>query len=207
MILQTEMFAQTVIDSAKFYNKIKDQERIFAEAEKIEDSLRVEFYKQPHFIDMYFEKNRQNIQLNKDFEFWIEKDNERFNPKFIENNKFLIDSVSDTITLAFRYELDTLKFPNIRHKWMRNGAVLKFGSIENLEKIRKYYQKHKRDEDFNKWIVLGQPYLRLVENKKLKNQKRKIRTIDFVVITPRVYGDGAIMEIVTIKPRNDKNYP
>jgi hypothetical protein len=112
-----------------------------------------------------------------------------------------LDSISDTIVVAFKYKSDTLRFPNISYRYIRNGAEFHFGIIENLKEIRRTFKKLKRDYEFNEYTDFGQPYLRIVEDKKIKRKQRKIGNIDFLVIQPRVYGDGTIQENVTIKPK------
>jgi hypothetical protein len=205
LIVQLDLFAQTekLSDSlsAEFYKTVKKQEQKIEEDRKIRDSLREAFYKEPAIIGLSFEKNNEKIALNNNYDFWIENDGQRNNPKSYDTNQFLADSISDTIAIVFKYEKDTLRFSGIGYGWIKYGAGLRFGIIENLEEIRRIYKEHKRDEDFNEYLDLGQPYLRLIKNKKLKRQKKKIGEIIFVVISPRVYGDGAIMETVTIKPR------
>jgi hypothetical protein len=207
LFVQIDTFAQNdiVIDTVavEFNNQVKEQERILAHGEKIRDSLEKEFYKQPPVITLSFEKNKKKILLDKNFEFWIEKENKRYNAKGQDSNKFLIDSISDTISVVFRYELDTLKFQNIVYTWIQYGAGFGFGVIDNLEEIRKYYNSNKRDDEFNEWTEIGQPYLRLLKNKKLNRQKRKIGIINFLVVAPRVYGDGTIIEIVTVNPKKE----
>jgi len=205
LIVQLDLLAQTDKPSdslsSEFYKNIKNQEQKIEADRRIRDSLCAAFYKEPAIIELSFEKNTEKVTLNNDYEFWIENYNQRINPKSYGTNQFLADSISDTIAIVFQYYKDTLRFSGIKYGWIKYGASLRFGIIENLEDIRKEYSKHKRDEDFNEYLDLGQPYLRLLKNKKLKRQKKKIGDIIFVVVSPRVCGDGAIMEILTIKPK------
>lgn len=204
LLLSLDLFAQTNIptDSLSIaLRKTKTLEQKIKECEMIEDSLREAFYKEPAIITLSFEKNNEKIALCDDYDFWIENKCVRISPKLYAANQYLTDSISDTIALIFTYKNDTIRFSKIGYSWIKNGASLSFGVIENLEEIRKVYQKRKRDEDFNENIDLGDPYLRLLKNKKLKRLKRKIGKILFVVIAPRTYGDGAMMEIVTIKAK------
>jgi hypothetical protein len=189
------------LSKERFEKEVKEQDSILALNQKVRDSLRKEFYKSPPIIDLSFELNKQKISLFNNFEFWIENNKQRYFPKTIDANKFLLDSISDTIVVTFKYKTDTLRFPNISYRYIRNGAEFRFGIIENLKEIRRTFKKLKRDYEFNKYTDFGQPYLRIVEDKKIKKQQRKIGNIDFLVIQPRVYGDGTILENVTIKPK------
>ena len=189
------------LSKERFEKEVKEQDSVLALNQKVRDSLRKEFYKSPSIIDLSFELNKQKIALTNNYEFWIENNKQRYFPKTIDTNKFLLDSISDTIVVAFRYKSDTLKFLNISFRYIRNGAEFRFGIIENLKEIRRTFKKLKRDYEFNEYTDFGQPYLRIVEDKKIKRQQRKIGDIDFLVIEPRVYRDGTIQENVTIKPK------
>jgi hypothetical protein len=189
-------------DSIIFLNKVREQDRKIADYKGFRDSLRIEFDKQPPIVNIDFEIDKDIIQLSDNYEFWYEKDGLRFNPEIISNHRFLIDTISDTLSFYFKFDMDTLKFLKIGFGWIRNGADFHFGKINDLDKIRNIYKSHKKDEDFNKWTDFGQPYLRILENKKLMHQKRKIRSIDFLIINPNVFGDGAIIDIVNINLKN-----
>ena len=199
LLLSISLNAQ--IDSISFMEKVYKQDRKLAEYERTQDSLRTEFIKRPPIVDIGFEIDRQKIELKENFDFWYEKNGTRFCPQEINNKQFLVDTISDTLSFVLRFEMDTLRFTNIGFGWIRNGADFRFGKVEKLDEIRNYYKKHRNDEDFNKWIDIGQPYLRLIENKKLKRQISKVRSIHFLVITPYVFGDPAIMEIVNVNPK------
>jgi hypothetical protein len=163
--------------------------------------FRTEFYSKPPFLTLYFEKNKEKIQLSDNFKFWVEVQNKRYDPKRVNVNQFLIDSISDTITVAFVYEKDSLKFKNIKYNWIKFGANLRFGIVENIEQIRSLYKKQKRNEDFDEWSEIGQPYLRFLQDKNIKKYRRKIGSIEFLAVIPRTYEDGCNFDIVTIKAK------
>jgi len=165
------------------------------------DSLRKDFYSQPPFLTLSLEINREQVQLSNNFEFWIEKNGKQYIPTQIETNKFLLNSELDTMSIVFIYEQDSLRFENIKHRYITNGANLRFGLIENLEQIRSYYNRLKKDEDFDEWTELGEPYLGLLKDKQNKKQKRKIGKIYFLGLYPRYYGDGINIMIVNIKAK------
>jgi hypothetical protein len=168
---------------------------------KFKDSLRVDFYKKPAIFYIRLEKDREEIRLVDNYEFWNEANNKRYDLRINRPNQFFVDSISDTINIVLKYFDDTLRFNKIEYSWTKNGAYLHFGIITNLESIRKYYNLHKRDEDFNKWTDLGEPYLGLLKNKKLKRYHRKVKNIYFVIVTPRTYGDGIMISLTTINAK------
>jgi hypothetical protein len=202
---QRNDFAQIIVKSDSlqrvFLLKVKEQDSIISESKRIQDSLGIEFYKRPPLLSLTFEKNKEDTPITDNYNLWFENGKKIYYPRRVETNQFLSDSIIDTITIVLNVDFDTLKFANIGYGWIRNGASLKFGIIENIEEIRTFYRRHKRDEDFDEWNDIGQPYLGLIKDKQIKRQKRKIGSIEFLVLTPRVYGDGAILQVVNIKPR------
>jgi len=203
LLLSISLHAQ--IDSISFMEQIHKQDRKLAEYERIQDSLRIEFFKRPPIIDIGFEIDRTKMELNENFDFWYENGRTLYYPQLIKHGQYLIDSKSDSLTFVLRFEKDTLRFPKIGFNWFRNGANFRFGKIDKLEEIRNYYKKHRKGEDFNKWTDIGQPYLKLLENKKLKRHIRKVKSIHFLIVTPYVFGDPAILEIVNVNSLDNKN--
>jgi len=187
-------------DSIKteFQSDFRKEDSILTERN---NRLRTEFYSNPPILTLNFEKNKEKIKLSDNFKFWVEVQNKRYDPKRLNVNQFLIDSISDTITVIFVYEKDSLKFKNIKYSWIKYGASLRFGIVENIEQIRSLYKKQKRNEDFDEWSEIGQPYLRFLQDKTIKKIRRKIESIDFLALIPRTYGDGCNFDFVTIKAK------
>jgi len=205
LILSTSFantFSQTLnlTDSikTKFQSDCRNEDSILTERM---NRYRKEFYSKPPFLTLNFEKNKEKIQLSDNFKFWFEVQTKRYDPKRVNVNQFLVDSISDSITVVFVYEKDSLKFKNIKYNWIKYGASLRFGIVENIEQIRSIYKKQKRNEDFDERTDIGQPYLRLLQDKNIKKYRRKIESIDFLALIPRTYGDGCNFDIVTIKAK------
>ena len=198
----TEIFSQSLIvnDSVKrnYLNDLRIQDSIY----KVKnDSLRKEFYSKPPYLTLNLEINKEKIRLSENFEFWVEVKGKKYFPIRVETDKFLSTCIADTMKIVFVYEQDSLIFENVAYRLIQHGAYFKFGIIENLEQIRSYYYENKKDEDFDEWAELGEPYLGLLKDKKLKRQKRKIGKIQFLGLYPRNYGDGMNFTFVHIKAR------
>jgi hypothetical protein len=88
------------LSKERFEKVVKEQDSILALNQKVRDSLRKEFYKSPSIIDLSFELNKQKISLINNYEFWIENNKQRYFLKTIDTNKFLLDSISDTIVVV-----------------------------------------------------------------------------------------------------------
>lgn len=191
-------------DSSKseYLRKFQIEDSLLTESDKFH---RKEFYSKPPYLTIFFENNKEKINLSDNFKFIIEIQNKQIVPKRISDNQFITDSISESMTVCFIFSKDSLRFENIKYKWIKYGATLRFGIIRNIEEIRSFYRKQKRNEDFDEWSEIGQPYLRLLQDKSIKKQKRKIESIIFLGVIPRTYGDGFNYSMVKILAKKTPN--
>jgi len=195
-MIQFETYGQDIIvfDTVLIKQIQKEDSLNRIERDRINDSLEIEFYKQPRLLIINFEKNKQNIQLADNFKFWIEKGNNRYYEKAIELNKFQFDSISDTISIVFVYEIDTIRFLNICYSRIKYGADIRIGLADNLNELRTYYESRKKDRDFDEYSEIGEPYLSILENKKLKHSKNN--RFQFLILTSRKFENPDILELI-----------
>jgi len=166
---------------------------------RVEDSLCKAFYDRPKFITLTYEKNGKEQKIKNDkFIISINGQGREIKPDTL--NKYPIDFVVDTsqeIILTLNIGNKSIQQKLSRSTEIINGATITFGIITDIYKQeRKGIRKPKNEDDeLTKTDVL---YNSLLNDKKIKEliTQKKIKNIQYVIVIPRVFGDGMIMEYI-----------
>jgi len=165
---------------------------------KEQDSLRAEFYKQPKFIKITFEKNGKIKPFKGRFYISVDSNELELQPNDLglyEVN-FTIDT-SQTIILKMIVDKKTFTQQLSRPTEIKNGATIVFGIVTDIQKqsrkgIRRPHNENdkisKKDEFYNSFF----------ENDNILSlaRQKKIKRIEYVQVTPRVYGCGTSKKYV-----------
>lgn len=170
-----------------------------------DDSLRNEFYSSPPYLTVNLEVNRESVDISKDFEFLIESKGQIYEPNKINENQYLTNQTFDTISFLAIYKTDTIRFDKIEYHLIRNGATFRFGVINDIRSIRTFYKSQNKNKEDEDWDRFDDIYLKLINDKKLMRQSKKIKSIHFLYICPRYYCLGLDLCFINVyKKTNDK---
>ena len=196
MISWTICSAQSA-DSVTIKRRLERQ----AKAKHLDDSLSATFYSTPAYFKISFELDHKQTSIPDNAEFYATNGQANFKSRKTGQDTFEFDELPDSVKFVF--EFDTIKLTTgfEKKKFYKNGAGLRFGYFDNVLELKKQWDKGKKDEDFDEWTDIRQPYLDIIKNKKIIKaaQKGKIRPIEFVAFSPRVYGDGVTHTFQNVK--------
>ncbi|QNR85404.1 hypothetical protein H9N25_02665 [Pedobacter riviphilus] len=168
---------------------------------KLIDSLEKVFNSQPPYFSVTLENNQKEVQIPNEIKFYILDGMNKSYPEKIDKNRFLFSKLPDSAKFVLEWDSISIETGIIKKKQYNYGASLKFGYYDNILELRNLWEKNKKNEDFDEYTNIGQPYLRAIKNKRLlKAAKRKvIKPIEFVMFYPRSYGDGIVITFENIK--------
>jgi hypothetical protein len=164
------------------------------EAKKVHDSLEAIFYSIPPFFKITLEVNHEKATIPDNSKFYATDGRNIFEPKKSDIDQYEFGDLPDSVKFALAFDTIKIETGFIKEKFYKNGAGLRFGYFDNVLELKRQWDKRKKDEDFDEWIEIREPYLTAVKDKKIiaAAKKGKIRPIEFVAFAPRVYGDGVI---------------
>jgi hypothetical protein len=185
------IYGQTVDDSNRF-TAIQQDSLFSIKWHNEQDSLRMEFYKQPKLIKLTFEKNGETKPFAGRFLISVDSNEFELKPNDLGQYEvtFTVDS-SQTIILKILNGKETFTQQLSRPTEIKNGATIVFGVVTDIQKqsnkgIRKPRsaddELSKKDEFYNS-IFQDDRILNLARQK-------KIRRVEYVQVTPRVFADG-----------------
>lgn len=157
-----------------------------------QDSLRTEFYDQPRLINLTFEKNGKVKPFTG--RFFISVDNNEFelqpNNLGLYEVNFTVDS-SQTIILKIIVSQETFTQQLSRSEEIKNGATIIWGVVTDIQKQSKKGIRKSRNAN-NEISEKDKLYNLFFENEDILNlaRQKKIKRVEYVQVTPRVYGCG-----------------
>ncbi|MBA4145071.1 MAG: hypothetical protein C0523_04850 [Cytophaga sp.] len=124
--------------------------------------------------------------------FYATSGAKNFKSRRIGQNKYEFDYLPDSVKFVFEFDAIRVATGFEKKTFYKNGAELRFGYFDNVLELKKQWDKGKKDEDFDEWTEIRQPYLDIIKNEEIIRaaKKGKIQQIEFVEFSPRVYGDG-----------------
>lgn len=189
-------YAQQVdsLSSTRFINEINYNG-------KLRDSLEKVFNSHPPYFSVKLEINQKEIQIPNNVKFYMLDGKNKSYPEKIDKNGLLFSKLPDSAKFVLEWDTINIETGTIMKNQYNYGASLKFGYYDNILELRNLWEKNKKNEDFDEYTDIGQPYLRVLKNKKLlRAAKRKvIKPIEFVVFYPKSYGDGIMITFENIK--------
>lgn len=174
--------------------KIKKWNNRSEKANRQRDSLEVIFNSVPPFYKITLELNHQRTTIPDDARFYATNGQQTYEPKKTEDDKFMFDNLPDSVKFGLQFDSIKLETGFVKSKFFKNGAGLRFGYYDNILELKEKWDKGKKDENFDEWANIGDPYLAAIKDKKLIKAAKKgqIRPIEFVSVSPRTFGDGVI---------------
>lgn len=156
------------------------------------DSLEAIFNSVPPFYKITLELNHERTTIPDDAKFYATNGEQPFEPRRKEDDKFMFDNLPDSVRFGLQFDSMKLETGFVKSKFYKNGGELRFGYYDNILELKQRWEKGKKDENFDEWTEIGDPYLAAIKNKKLIRaaKKGKIGPIEFVSMSPRTYGDG-----------------
>ena len=171
---------------------------------QIDDSLRLEFYRQPKFFTLFYEKNGKRQKL-KNSKFIVLVDTIAREISAADSNRypmnFQVDS-SQKVILKLSVNGTTIQQELFRATAIQNGATVVFGEITDLPKWFKKGRKELRYQDPELYYVdkLYDSLLTASDVKDLMLQ-RKRPIFQYLRVSPRVYGCGTVTQYVKLKEK------
>ena len=165
---------------------------------KEQDSLRAAFYKQPKLIKLTFEKNGKVKPLIGRFFISVDSNEFELQPNNFGQYEvtFTVDT-SQTIKLKLIIDKDTFIQQISRPTEIENGATVVFGIVTDVQKQSKKGIRKPRNED-DELSEKDKFYNSIFQNERILNlaRQKKIKRIEYVQVTPRVYGCGTSTKYV-----------
>ncbi|WKZ58845.1 MAG: hypothetical protein QY309_13310 [Cyclobacteriaceae bacterium] len=177
--------------------KLKTWNKRIERSEKLKrhrDSLETIFNSVPPFYKITLELNHQQTTIPDGARFYATNGQQTYESKKTEDDKFMFDNLPDSVKFGLQFDSIKLETGFVKSKFFKNGAGLRFGYYDNILELKQKWDKGKKDEDFDEWTEIGDPYLTAIKDKKLIRAAKKgqIRPIEFVSVSPRTFGDGVI---------------
>ncbi len=165
---------------------------------KEQDSLRTEFYKQPKLIKLAFEKNGKMKPFTG--RFFISVDSNEFELK--PNNfgqyevAFTVDT-SQTIILKIINGKEIFAQQLSRPTEIKNGATIVFGVVTDIQTQSKKGIRKPRNED-DELSKKDEFYNSIFQDERILDlaRQKKIKRIEYIQLTTRVYGCGTSTKYV-----------
>ena len=165
---------------------------------KEQDSLGTEFYKQPKLIKLTYEKNGKIKPFTGRFLISVDSNEFELKPNVLGYYEvtFAVDT-SQTIILKILNGKETLTQQLSRPKEIKNGATIVFGVVTDIQKQSKKGIRKPRNED-DELSKKDEFYNSIFQDERILNlaRQQKIRRIEYVQVTPRVYGCGTSTKYV-----------
>jgi len=165
---------------------------------KEQDSLRTEFYKQPKLIKLTFEKNGKIKPFKGRFFITVDSNEFELQPNNLGQYEvtFAVDT-SQTIILKLTIDKETFIQQLSRPTEIENGARVVFGIVTDVQKQSKKGIRKARNEN-DELSKKDEFYNSFFQNERTLNlaRQKKIKRIEYVQVTPRVYGCGTGMKYV-----------
>ena len=165
---------------------------------KEQDSLRTEFYKQPKLIKLTFQKNGKIKPFAGRFLILVDSNEFELKSNHLGHYEvpFTVDT-SQTIILKILNGKETLTQQLARPTEIKNGATIIFGVVTDIQKQSKKGIRKLRNED-DELSKKDEFYNEIFQDERILNlaRQKKIRRIEYVQVTPRVYGCGTSTKYV-----------
>jgi len=161
-------------------------------AKRQRDSLEVVFNSIPAFFKISLELDHKEAPLPDNTKFYATNGQTNYESRKTGPDTFEFDDLPDSAKFVLEYDKIKLSTGFEKRNFYKNGAEMRFGYFDNVLKLKELWDKGKKDKDFDEWTEIRHPYLDIIKNKvSIKAAKKgKIRPIEFVAFSPRVYGDG-----------------
>lgn len=171
------------------------------ENKKLKDSLEKAFYGNPPCFSIKLEINQKNQTIPQSAKFYILDNATKIYSKAIGENRYQLLILPDSGKFVLEWDSVKIETGTIKKTQYNHGADFKFGYYDNILDIRSLWESNRKNDDFDEYTNIGQPYLRALKNKKLlRAAKRKIiKSIEFVIFNPRAYDDGIVITFENIK--------
>lgn len=159
---------------------------------KEQDSLRTEFYKQPKLIKLRFEKNGNIKPFTGRFFISVDSHEVELQPNNLGQYEvtFTVDA-SQIIILKIIIDKETFTQQLSRPTEIKNGATIVFGVVTDIQKQSKKGIRKPRNE-YDELSKKDEFYNSIFENENILSlaRQKKITRIEYIQVTPRVFGDG-----------------
>lgn len=163
-----------------------------------QDSLRAEFYKQPKLIQLTFEKNGKSKPFKGRFFISVDSNEFELQPNNLGQYEvcFTVDT-SQTIILKAITDKETFTQKLSRPTQIKNGATVVFGIVTDIQKQSRKGIRKPRNED-DEISTKDEIYNSFFEDENILSlaRQKKIKRIEYVQVTPRVYGCGTSTKYV-----------
>lgn len=166
---------------------------------KEQDSLRTGFYKQPKLIKLTFEKNGKTKPFAGQFFISVDSNEIELKPNALGSYElnFTVDT-SQTIVLKVLNGKSTFTQRLSRPTEIKNGATIVFGVVTDIHKQSKKGIRKTRNED-DELSKKDEFYNSIFQDERILNlaRQKKIKRLEYVQVTPRVYGFGTSTKYVS----------
>jgi hypothetical protein len=182
-------------------SRLKTWNARYKKSERRRDSLETVFNSTPAWFEISWELNHKKSPIPGNAKFYATDGKLIYESKKTDDHKYDFGDLPDSAKFGLRIDSIELETGFIKKKFYKNGAVVRFGYYDNILDLKAQWDKGKKDEGFEEWTEIGEPYLSDLKNKKLmKAAKRKIiKPIEFVSLSPRTFGDGVVHTYQKIK--------
>ena len=161
---------------------------------KEQDSLRTEFYKQPKFIKLTYEKNGKIKPFTGRFFISVDSNEFELKPNVLGQYEvaFTVDT-SQTIILKILNGKETFTQQLSSPIEIENGATIVFGVVTDIQKQSKKGIRIPRNE-FDELSKKDEFYNSIFQSENILNlaQQKKIRRFEYIEVIPRAFGDITI---------------
>lgn len=174
--------------------KIKKWNERREKAGRQQDSLEIIFNSVPPFYKITLELNHVRTTIPDNAKFYATNGQHIFESRKTEDEKYVFEDLPDSVKFGLQFDSIKLETGFVKEKFYKYGARLRFGYYDNILELKQRWDTGKKDEDFDEWAEIGDPYLTALKDKKLIKaaKRRQIRPIEFISVSPRTFGDGVI---------------
>lgn len=160
-----------------------------AQWKKQQDSLQRLFYQQPPYVEVSYYRNANQVPWSPTMTLLIMQQHQWVTLHPMADNKFLLPPLQgDSLRVGLKQVGHPLATTNLRSSGFVHGATLTFGFID-----RRHLTERVRSSA--EWM----PTRQVLQNINLTEwrQAKGLRGLRYLVVEPRVYGDGTVHTITT----------